>query len=76
MNVNIHSLLPSTTSNQLSWLQILERFNTKTNPTAEQLFQLTITAKNFSDKIKNLSPNRISTLLASVYQTDKVRSII
>jgi hypothetical protein len=60
------------TSGQLSWLQIVERFTLKNNPSAEQLFQLTITAKNFSDKLKNFPPARISSLMNNVYNSDKV----
>ncbi|CAF3512014.1 unnamed protein product [Adineta steineri] len=61
----------STTCGQLSWLQIIERFTKKNSSAAEQLFQLTITAKNFSDKLKNLSPTRISSLMNNVYNSDK-----
>ncbi len=50
----------------------MERFTSKTSSTAEQLFQLTITAKNFSDKLKNFSAARISSLMHNVYNSDKV----
>jgi hypothetical protein len=50
----------------------VERFTSKTSSTAEQLFQLTITAKNFSDKLKNFSAARISSLMHNVYNSDKV----
>ncbi len=53
---------------QLNWQKILERFTIKTNSSTEQIFQLTITAKNFSEKLKNLSTIQISNL----YNYDKV----
>ncbi len=61
-------------SGQLSWLQIVERFTSKNNPAAEQIFQLTITAKNFSDKLKNFSAAKIASLMNNVYNSEKVCS--
>ena len=60
------------TSEQLSWLQIVDRFTRKNSSTAEQLFQLTITAKNFSDKLKNLPPAKLTSLMNVIYNSDKV----
>ncbi|CAF1177190.1 unnamed protein product [Adineta ricciae] len=75
MKTNIHHVLKLTSSptnpGQLSWLQIVERFTSKNGSTAEQLFQLTITAKNFSDKLKHFSVARISSLMSNVYNGDK-----
>ncbi len=53
----------------------MERFTLKNSSTAEQLFQLTITAKNFSDKLKNFSPTKIASLMNNVYNSDKVCDI-
>ncbi|CAF3952566.1 unnamed protein product [Rotaria sp. Silwood2] len=87
MRTNIQYILNQTTSpaisGQLSWLQIVERFTSKNSSAAEQLFQLTITAKNFSDKLKNLSTTRISSM-NNVYnsnrdtymQTDEIRRLL
>ncbi|CAF1070608.1 unnamed protein product [Rotaria sordida] len=73
MRINIQYILNQTTSptvpGQLSWLQIVERFTSKNSSVAEQLFQLTITAKNFSDKLKNLST------INNVYNSNKDISI-
>jgi hypothetical protein len=55
----------------LNWQEILERFTSKANAAHEQLSQLTITAKNFSEKLKNLSTNQISNL----YNYEKVRLV-
>ncbi|CAF3466732.1 unnamed protein product [Rotaria socialis] len=87
MKTNIQHVLNQTTSpassGQLSWLQIVERFTSKNSSAAEQIFQLTITAKNFSDKLKNLSFTRMSSI-SSVYnsnkdsniQTDEIRRLL
>ena len=48
----------------------------KNNPTAEQFFQLTITAKNFSERLKNLSTIKVSSGTTNTYNCDKVRVII
>jgi hypothetical protein len=56
--------LPPATIEQLNWQQIVERFNTKTNSANEQIFQLTITAKNFSERLKKQTSN--------LYNYDKV----
>jgi hypothetical protein len=50
----------------------VERFTLKNSPAAEQLFQLTITAKNFSDKLKNFSATKIASLMNNVDNSDKV----
>jgi hypothetical protein len=75
MRTNIQYILNQTTSpassGQLSWLQIVERFTLKNSPAAEQLFQLTITAKNFSDKLKNFSATKIASLMNNVDNSDK-----
>lgn len=68
MRINIQSYLSSTNIEQLNWQQIIERFTRKTNPANEQIVQLTITAKNFSEKLKNLPLMQISNL----YNYDKV----
>ncbi|CAF0763399.1 unnamed protein product [Rotaria sordida] len=51
VRTNIQYILNQTRSpagsSQLSWLQIVEQFTSKTSSPAEQLFQLTITAKIF-----------------------------
>jgi hypothetical protein len=52
----------------------VERFTLKNNPVAEQIFQLTITAKNFSDKLKNFSGAKIASLMNNVYNSEKVCS--
>jgi len=69
MRINIQVVLnqvylPPATIEQLNWQQIVERFNTKTNTANEQIFQLTITAKNFSERLKKQTSN--------LYNYDKV----
>ncbi|CAF0846447.1 unnamed protein product [Didymodactylos carnosus] len=73
-------LSSSATSAQLSWLQIVERFTTKSNEAAEMLFHLTSTAKNFSEKLKSLSSSRANSIVingpmspasGNVYDSDK-----
>jgi hypothetical protein len=69
MRINIQVVLnqvylPPATIEQLNWQQIVERFNTKTNSANEQIFQLTITAKNFSERLKKQTSN--------LYNYDKV----
>ena len=49
---------------------------TKNNPAAEQFFQLTITAKNFSERLKNLSTIKVSSETTNPYNCDKVCFII
>jgi len=70
---NIRSTLTTIeiTAGQLTWLQIVDRFTNKTSTVAEQIFQLTITAKNFSDKLKHLSPTKLSTLMQQIDQGEK-----
>jgi hypothetical protein len=45
----------------------------KSNSVGEQFFQLTITAKNFSERLKNLSTIKISSGTTNPYNCDKVR---
>lgn len=68
MKIDIQNNLLSITIEQLNWQQIHERFNRKVIPINEQLFQLTITAKNFAEKLKTLPTIQISNL----YNYDKV----
>lgn len=70
---NIRSTLTTFEMNggQLTWLQIVDRFTNKTSTVAEQIFQLTITAKNFSDKLKHLSPTKLSALMQQIDQGEK-----
>lgn len=60
MQTLLHQISLSVPAAQLSWLQIVERFSGKTSKTSEQIFQLTITAKNFTEKVKHLPPSKLS----------------
>jgi hypothetical protein len=53
---------------QLNWQQIPQRFIAKINSADEQFFQLTITAKNFTERLKNLPIMQRNNL----YNYDKV----
>ncbi|CAF1197936.1 unnamed protein product, partial [Didymodactylos carnosus] len=50
----------------LSWLQIVERFRTRSNEAAEVLFHLTSTARNFSERLKTLSSFYNNTITINV----------
>ncbi|CAM4927698.1 unnamed protein product [Rotaria socialis] len=88
MRINTQSILNqvllSGNVQQLNWQEILERFNEKNNTTSEELFQLTITAKNFSERIKNLSKTQLTSIKNNFYnydkdtylQTDEVRNLL
>lgn len=60
---------------QLNWEQIFGRFIAKNNLAAEVIFQLKITSKNFSEKLKSLSATQISSIMSNLYNYDKVRFI-
>ncbi|CAF1430242.1 unnamed protein product [Adineta ricciae] len=75
MNTNIQLVLnktiPLVTSEHLTWQNILERYLTKNDAVGEQIFQLTITAKNFSERVKSLSTSRVGSGVANTYNCDK-----
>ena len=62
----------STNLKQLNWHQIVDRFFSKNNLIAEEFFQLTITAKNFSERLKSLSTTQISSVMSNIYNYVKV----
>ncbi|CAF4371134.1 unnamed protein product, partial [Adineta steineri] len=80
----LNQTISSMTLEQLNWQQILERFTIKNNLVTEQFFQLTITAKNFSERLKHLSTTKISLGMNNTYnydketyiQTDEIRQLI
>ncbi|CAF2058869.1 unnamed protein product [Rotaria magnacalcarata] len=80
----LNQVLLSDDVQQLNWQEILERFNEKNNTTSEELFQLTITAKNFSERIRNLSKTQLTSIIKNFYnydkdtylQTDEVRNLL
>ncbi|CAF1083648.1 unnamed protein product [Adineta steineri] len=80
----LNQTISAMTLEQLNWQQILERFTIKNNLVTEQFFQLTITAKNFSERLKHLSTTKISLGMNNTYnydketyiQTDEIRQLI
>ncbi|CAF4343056.1 unnamed protein product, partial [Adineta steineri] len=67
----LNQTISAMTLEQLNWQQILERFTIKNNLVTEQFFQLTITAKNFSERLKHLSTTKISLGMNNTYNYDK-----